>query len=332
MHSSPFPLSFNQADSASGKTARSSIDALHSELYVTLGQDLWKTPEASKFLTTTILDVQATAPSHNRGEISVNEARHVVLTDKPALIGLLPHSITSKVDSMADPLPPADSLQSYETRVNRDSFELSESWYTNSTTLQPPSEMIRERPREFVAELHALQTFFEELIPGFPRPGDRSSEGRAEGDNQPGPNNRSSEQPTLMEHRSEEPITGEGGPVSAVRVTEELRPLDMLDEAFERALTRSNISILEMRGRLMRLVALREALVRQLEQRVASDEDDEMVTTESGLNGVTLRSRENQLDDSGIPDGHDVDLNGLTIAADAFLQRTEEESRPADLP
>lgn len=141
-----------------GKGALTEKDALHSELYATLGQDLWKLPDATAFLTQTLsgLDADKTKGSHqNTEQITVNEARYVILADKPALIGYLPRELTSNIESMSDPLPPEDSISDY------DIAEL------GGTQREAPRSMIRDHPRQFISELLSLQRFFESVWPSI---------------------------------------------------------------------------------------------------------------------------------------------------------------------
>jgi hypothetical protein len=95
-----------------GKEPRTESERLHSELYATRAKDLWGTPECSSLLMETASaippDTQP-APLPSNDEITESVARHVLLSDTPALIALLPRSFTARVQSSSDPLPPADS-------------------------------------------------------------------------------------------------------------------------------------------------------------------------------------------------------------------------------
>lgn len=139
-----------------GKGATTEKDALHSEVYTTLGQDLWKLPEATGFLTKALngMAEDDTKDSHHNTEhITVNEARYVMLTDKPALIGFVPRQLTSKIESMSDPLPPDDSINEYRIGVRGGSHAAT------------PQSMIRNDPRRFINELLSLQRFFQSVGP-----------------------------------------------------------------------------------------------------------------------------------------------------------------------
>lgn len=97
-----------------GKEPRTDREKLYSELYVTRAKDIWNTPEAS----TVLLEVSSALPPDtpsatiDDNEITMNEARHVLLSDSPSLIALIPRTYTAQLDSASDPLPPLDSYAS----------------------------------------------------------------------------------------------------------------------------------------------------------------------------------------------------------------------------
>lgn len=152
-----------------GRTALTPVDKLQSEVYVTLALDLWKLPDNLALLTSAASNTSSIPEEFSGavqyGEIRLNEARFVVLTDKPALIGLLPHSITSTIESTSDPLPPEDSINTYETGVSQNRRTLSE----DLATRLPASELIRSDPQQFIEEINTFQRFFELLMPSVPQ-------------------------------------------------------------------------------------------------------------------------------------------------------------------
>ena len=97
-----------------GKEARTGREKLHSEMYAMRAKDIWNTPEASALL----LEVASALPPETPGadvddsEISRSEARHILLSDIPSLIALVPRTYTAQLDSASDPLPPVDSYAS----------------------------------------------------------------------------------------------------------------------------------------------------------------------------------------------------------------------------
>lgn len=98
-----------------GKLPSTDGETLYTQLYVSRAKDLWNTPELTSLLVEVAetLDHYKTFIAASRAapklEISLEEARHVMLLEIPALIGLLPRKFTNMRTSMSDPLPPPDS-------------------------------------------------------------------------------------------------------------------------------------------------------------------------------------------------------------------------------
>lgn len=143
-----------------GKEARTEKEKLHSELYAARAKDLWNTPETSALLTevASALPPETEAADIDDGEIAVNEARHVLLSDTPALIALIPRKFTAQLMSSSDPLPPQD---------NKTSYTLTHSPFRPTNTGGPPAN--RE---DTLRELHGLYGFFSNLFPWFRPVGD----------------------------------------------------------------------------------------------------------------------------------------------------------------
>ncbi|EMC96945.1 hypothetical protein BAUCODRAFT_433637 [Baudoinia panamericana UAMH 10762] len=97
-----------------GKEPRTEKEKLHTELYVR-AKDVWNTPEVTNML----IEVAAAVPAETpptaplATEITEAEARHVLLSDTPSLIALLPRSFTARLTSVSDPLPPETDRPSY---------------------------------------------------------------------------------------------------------------------------------------------------------------------------------------------------------------------------
>jgi len=229
--------------------AGTAIDILYTEVYVQLAKDLWKLPDSIAFLTeytpSTLTKHQAVVSNK---PISLDEGRHIILIDSPPLIGLLPNAITSKMDSVSDPLPPPDSIDSY-SKHNLIHRQIGPDQFAFVEPETSPDALIAHRPRDFITELHELQTFFEQLIPGFSRPPHDATDGATD-------------------------------------------QLEVTDDAIDRVIAQSSISIPEMRRRLARLVTLREALVRQPGQMVAAEDGHQIEMTETGQARTTLSSSE----------------------------------------
>jgi hypothetical protein len=142
-----------------GKEPRTEKEKFYSELYATRAKDLWNSPEMSALLIEVASAVQPDTPqaSINRGEISQDEARHVLLSDVPALIALVPRHWTAKLDSSSDPLPPNDSINSYSSAIPTASRDTSHGTGRVSTT----------QMRHYATEIRNLHRFFEQLFPWY---------------------------------------------------------------------------------------------------------------------------------------------------------------------
>ena len=138
-----------------GKGPRTEREKLEAELYATRAKDLWNTPEATALLAEVAAAVPAELPTAepDTRAITVNEARHVLLSDTPALIALLPRTFTTRMTSSSDPLPPDNDKPSYTTTRSTSSN------FTPSTTLGSPAESLRE--------LQGLHNWFAQLFPWF---------------------------------------------------------------------------------------------------------------------------------------------------------------------
>jgi hypothetical protein len=120
-----------------GAEPRTEYEKLHCELYALRAKDLWNTPEHSALLveiSSALSD--AVSPSvPDDTAITRREARHVLLTDNPTLIALIPRSLTEQLTSSSDPLPPTDSLESYLTTSNNNN---------NTSTSRPSARGIAD--------------------------------------------------------------------------------------------------------------------------------------------------------------------------------------------
>ncbi|KAK5689000.1 hypothetical protein LTS10_000980 [Elasticomyces elasticus] len=152
-----------------GKEARSEREKLYSELYATRAKDVWNTPENTALL----VEIAAAVPAEvegaeiDDGQISDAEARHVLLSETPALIALLPRKFTARVGSASDPLGPEDSISSYATMRER---------YNDGAGPRQPNGL--GDAAESLRELQGLHGWFTNLFPWF-RPTDG---GGAEGE------------------------------------------------------------------------------------------------------------------------------------------------------
>ncbi|KAF4551837.1 Transcriptional repressor TCF25-like protein [Elsinoe fawcettii] len=102
-----------------GKSSRTDWEKLCTELYAVRAKDVWNTPESSNLLVEVSAAVAGGAePSIPERAITIDEGRHVILSDKPELIAHLPRSISGQLKGASDPLPPDDSISSYQIRAS----------------------------------------------------------------------------------------------------------------------------------------------------------------------------------------------------------------------
>ena len=108
------------------KLPSTDAEKLYTELYVSRAKDLWDTPETTALLvevaeTLNIYkDVTSAAPPPPRLEISLEEARHVILLEDPHILALLPRNFTRMPNSGYDPLPPPSSRDDFVARAPDD--------------------------------------------------------------------------------------------------------------------------------------------------------------------------------------------------------------------
>lgn len=102
------------------KLPSSDAEKLYTQLYVTRAKDLWNTPETISLLVEVAETLnhypQDPAPSAKL-EISLEEARHIMLLEIPHLIALLPRRFTTMPTSSSDVLPPPDSESDFVRRA-----------------------------------------------------------------------------------------------------------------------------------------------------------------------------------------------------------------------
>ena len=128
-----------------GSQPRTDREELLSSAYVLRAKDIWSTPEALSLLKEVVESAERVEPpaADAAEEVSLDEARHILLSEMPALIGLLPREITRARMSSSDPLPPEDNLPSYtinsepmdedweqEMQADEREFQGIRSWFT----------------------------------------------------------------------------------------------------------------------------------------------------------------------------------------------------------
>ena len=157
-----------------GKVPQSARQKLETEAYVTRAKDIWNTPEATSLL---VEVVESTEVDHDtqRGPdhpISMNEARHMLLSGTPSLIALLPREFTTARSSSYDILPPEDSIFSYYADTVNDSMEFDDEDQVSPDTLPAlleGSTQDSEQQADERSELRGLDSFFSRFIPWLGR-------------------------------------------------------------------------------------------------------------------------------------------------------------------
>ena len=149
-----------------GKKAGSQREKLECELYINYAKDLWNSPDVISLLVEVTEIAESSQGLRNSRHITMNEARHVLLSGTPTLMGFIPRDYTTMSTSSSDPLPPPDSLPSYSTappeRLAHSSPEI----------LDPPpdigprnSEAGSAQVQDEEQELQGLQGFFSRIMP-----------------------------------------------------------------------------------------------------------------------------------------------------------------------
>ncbi|MCJ1336779.1 hypothetical protein MMC09_002057 [Bachmanniomyces sp. S44760] len=155
-----------------GKSPRSDRERFESEMYVIRAKDLWNTPESISLL---VEVVEATNGGKdtpiNKDAITLDEARHVLLSDVPSLISLVPRTYTTMETSSSDPLKPLEDLPSYEITPVSDPHQYTHTSRegplaavaaavapsgTNDPTISTANE---------AQELRGLHSFFSRIMP-----------------------------------------------------------------------------------------------------------------------------------------------------------------------
>jgi hypothetical protein len=103
-----------------GKEPNGDYQELLCQLYVPKAKDLWNTTEATSLLVEVCYtfeeELGAGEDPYWLAQIpEIDVARHVILSDDRNLIALLDTQIKAKYTSVSDPLPPEDTMESYDS-------------------------------------------------------------------------------------------------------------------------------------------------------------------------------------------------------------------------
>ncbi|KAI4254918.1 MAG: hypothetical protein L6R42_006992 [Xanthoria sp. 1 TBL-2021] len=152
-----------------GQKARSSREGFECEVYLHNAKDLWNTPEAISFLVEVAESLESRpTPSVLDKDITLDEARHILLSGTPSLINLLPRMFTTMNTSSSDPLPPPDNLSSYSNGTGvaiPQAVERSDSPPARGAI--PAAVENGQINEDEAQELQGLQNFFSRIVPWF---------------------------------------------------------------------------------------------------------------------------------------------------------------------
>ena len=101
-----------------GLSARSEREIFECEMYIICAKDLWETSDAKSFLVEVTKSVTVGDLSDPKaGQLTIDEARHVLLSGNQAMAGLVSTRFASLSTSASDPLPPVDNDPSYRFEI-----------------------------------------------------------------------------------------------------------------------------------------------------------------------------------------------------------------------
>ena len=156
-----------------GKQPATQREKLECEMYVHNAKDVWNTPEAISLLVE-VAESAVAPPSYTSldADITLDEARHVMVSSIPGLINLLPRSFTTMISSSSDPLPPPDSVLSYTTataHVRLNAFDAISDDEEEPLGTSEDHQVRVEQNRAEDAESRGLGNFFMNLAPWHTR-------------------------------------------------------------------------------------------------------------------------------------------------------------------
>lgn len=181
-----------------GKTPRTPREKLDCETYVSVAKDLWNTPEATSLLVEVAsYAVPPQSPTLDSRPITLDEARHAVLSGIPAIIDCIPRAFTTQSTSSFDPFPPIENLPSYDPssgagagqyRTEDGGLELDDEDDVDSPPVPPNLDHLEVDPETAQrTDVRGLQSFFTRFIPWLGR--SEATTGENHDSAAPGPNN-----------------------------------------------------------------------------------------------------------------------------------------------
>jgi len=164
-----------------GSAPRSDREKFDCEAYVYNAKDLWSTPEAISLL----VEVAETAPTTvtppaSNMPITLDEARHMFLSGVPSLINLIPRHFTNMPTTSSDPLPPPDSLLTYDP-VDHEGSSIP-TGPDHEHEEPPPAHEADGQPPAQTRALQNIQALVTRLLPWLRNPAATPDQGRNDPD------------------------------------------------------------------------------------------------------------------------------------------------------
>lgn len=99
--------------------------SLLTEMYISRAKDIWNTPEATSFLISAVQSIPRSPTFTDSPETVIEQEcfkeepfiRHVILSEKPNWIGMLPEKPDQDSLRASDPVPPVDNIESYHVEL-----------------------------------------------------------------------------------------------------------------------------------------------------------------------------------------------------------------------
>lgn len=159
----------NPPKSIWGQKARSRREEFECEVYINNAKDLWNTPEVISLLMEVAESLdRGPAPPTLNNDITLEEARHILLSGSPALINLLPRTFTTMNTTSSDPLPPPDDLLTYTAATGSEVTQsLDATDRVQARAVIPDAVENGQINEDEAEELQGLQNFFSRIVPWF---------------------------------------------------------------------------------------------------------------------------------------------------------------------